>query len=96
MNVLLINPELSLSFWSLRKSCKLTGRKTLGPPLGLITVAALLPREWQLRLVDLNTRRLTEADWNWADIVMISAMFLQKNGLLALVREGKQKGKITV
>ncbi len=66
--------------------CKLHGAKAMAPPLGLITVAALLPTEWELRLVDLNTRKLTEQDWEWVDLVMFSAMLVQKEGLLALIR----------
>uniref|UniRef100_A0A7C3YZK0 DUF4070 domain-containing protein n=1 Tax=Desulfobacca acetoxidans TaxID=60893 RepID=A0A7C3YZK0_9BACT len=96
MRTLLICPEFPLSFWSFRKSSRLRGNKTVNPPLGLITVAALLPAEWELRLVDLNTGSLTEKDWQWADLVMISAMYIQKDGLLALVREAKLRGKTVV
>jgi radical SAM superfamily enzyme YgiQ (UPF0313 family) len=64
--------------------------------LGLLTVAALLPSEWELRLADLNTRSLTEQDWQWADLILISAMYIQRAGLLALVREAKRRGKTVV
>jgi radical SAM superfamily enzyme YgiQ (UPF0313 family) len=96
MRALLICPEFPLSFWSFRKSSRLRGSKTVNPPLGLITVAALLPSEWELRLVDLNVRSLTEADWQWAELILISAMYIQKDGLLALVREAKLRGKTVV
>lgn len=96
MRALLICPEFPLSFWSFQKSCRLMGVKAVNPPLGLITVAALLPPEWELRLADLNTRRLTEEDWQWADLIMISAMYFQREGLLALVREAKHRGKTVV
>ncbi|MDP3181521.1 MAG: B12-binding domain-containing radical SAM protein [Desulfobaccales bacterium] len=96
MRTLLLNPEMPASFWSFKQSCELAGRKTLLPPLGLITVAALLPREWEFRLVDLNTRQVNEADWAWAESVMISGMLVQKEGLLALTREAKQRGKTVV
>ena len=89
MRALLICPEFPLSFWSFRKSSRLRGSKTINPPLGLITVAALLPSEWELRLVDLNTRSLTGEDWQWADLILISAMYIQRDGLVALVREAK-------
>ncbi|MBI4642799.1 MAG: B12-binding domain-containing radical SAM protein [Deltaproteobacteria bacterium] len=72
------------------------GAKTSLPPLGLLTVAALLPLEWELRLVDLNTGNLTEKDWQWADVILLSAMCIQKEGFLALAREGKQRGKTVV
>ena len=96
MRALLVCPEFPLSFWSFRKSCQLRGNRAVNPPLGLLTVAALLPPEWELRLVDLNTRKLTEQDWQWADAVLISAMYIQKDGLLALAREAKQRGKTVV
>jgi radical SAM superfamily enzyme YgiQ (UPF0313 family) len=96
MRALLICPEFPLSFWSFRKSCRLLGAKTVNPPLGLLTVAALLPSEWELRLADLNTRSLTEEDWQWADLILISAMYIQREGLLALVREAKRRGKTVV
>ena len=70
MRALLVCPEFPLSFWSFQKSCQLRGNKTVNPPLGLVTVAALLPPEWELRLADLNTRSLTEEDWQWADLVL--------------------------
>jgi radical SAM superfamily enzyme YgiQ (UPF0313 family) len=95
-NVLLVAPIIPPSFWSFRETNRLMGARTLLPPLGLITVAALLPREWNLRLVDLNVRPLTEDDWNWADIVMISAMLVQRTGMLALIAEAKRRGKVVV
>ncbi len=96
MRVLLVCPEFPLSFWSFQKSIQLRGQKTVNPPLGLITVAALLPSEWEMRLVDLNTGSLTEEDWQWADLVLITAMYIQRKGLLALVREAKRRGKTVV
>ncbi len=96
MRVLLINPEFPPSFWSLKASCKFKGSKTLLPPLGLLTVAALLPQEWEFRLADLNTRPLTGADWDWADLVMISGMLIQREGVLDLVRQAGERGKTAV
>jgi radical SAM superfamily enzyme YgiQ (UPF0313 family) len=72
------------------------GRKALMPPLSLITVAALLPREWRLRLVDLNVEPLTDQLWSWADLVMLSGLILQRQNLLSLVREAKFRGKTVV
>jgi radical SAM superfamily enzyme YgiQ (UPF0313 family) len=96
MKVLLINPEFPRSFWSLGESCAFAGRKALFPPLGLLTVAALLPPEWEFRLVDLNIRALTPADWQWADLVMISGMLIQEQGVLSLIQEAKGRGKTVV
>jgi len=92
MRVLLINPRVSFSFWTLPDSSKMTGTKTLAPPLGLITVAALLPPEWELRLVDLNTTELKETDWQWAELVMLTGMLGQRESCLALIREAKERG----
>jgi len=96
MRALLVCPEFPLSFWSFRKAVRFRGNKTTNPPLGLLTVAALLPLTWELRLADLNTRKLTEDDWQWADLILISAMYIQREGLLALVREAKHRGKTVV
>jgi radical SAM superfamily enzyme YgiQ (UPF0313 family) len=91
MRVLLINPEFPPSFWSMQNWCDLAGCKTLLPPLGLITVAALLPGDWQLRLADLTTRQLRADDWDWAEMVMLSGMIVQRDGMLHLIREAKQR-----
>ena len=96
MRTLLINPKMPYSFWTLESTCQLKGVKTLAPPLGLLTVAALLPATWELRLADLNTRALSEADWQWADLVMISGMLIQRTGLLELVRQAKKRGKTVI
>ena len=58
-----------------------------------MTVAALLPQDWEFRLVDRNVGELTNADWAWAELVLISAMTTQREDFLALVREAKQRGK---
>jgi radical SAM superfamily enzyme YgiQ (UPF0313 family) len=96
MKSLLINPEFPRSFWTFEQSCQLLGRQTLMPPLGLITLAALLPDEWELRLADLNTRQLRAEDWDWAEIVMLSGMIVQRERLLQLIREAKARGKTVV
>jgi radical SAM superfamily enzyme YgiQ (UPF0313 family) len=96
LRVLLIYPELPLSFWSFKNAIRYYGKRSVHPPLGLITVAALLPRQWKLRLVDLNLQELTEDDWGWTDMVMISAMFAQSNGLSSLVAEARRRGKTVV
>jgi radical SAM superfamily enzyme YgiQ (UPF0313 family) len=96
LRVLLLNPKKPETFWDLKEVCKSVGRKTLAPPLGLITVAAMLPREWDCRLVDLNTGVVTEEDWRWAEMVMVSGMLIQKDSLLRLIREAKGRGKTVV
>src|SRR5919202_107591 len=93
MKVLLLYPLFPKSFWSFEKTLALLGRKAMLPPLGLITVAALLPGDWEFKLVDRNVRQVTEAEWAWADMVMLSAMIVQKEDLLAQIHEAKRRGK---
>lgn len=96
MRVLLIYPIFPPSFWSFEKTIELTGKKSMLPPLGLITVAALLPPEFECKLVDRNVRPVTEAEWEWADMVMLSAMIVQKGDMLEQIREAKRRGKPVV
>jgi radical SAM superfamily enzyme YgiQ (UPF0313 family) len=94
MRALLIYPIFPQTFWSYDKILELVDRKVLLPPLGLITVAAILPQQWEFKLVDRNIRPVTEAEWAWADIVIFSAMIVQKYDLLAQIREAKQRDKL--
>jgi radical SAM superfamily enzyme YgiQ (UPF0313 family) len=96
MRALLINPVFPTFFWTMPQLCRIQGCKSSTAPLGLITVAAMLPADWQLRLVDLNTGALTEADWEWAEVVLFSAMAVQKASLLELIPEAKARGKTVV
>jgi radical SAM superfamily enzyme YgiQ (UPF0313 family) len=93
MRVLLVYPLFPPSFWSFTEAIRLVGRKAMSPPLALVTVAALLPQNWEFRLVDRNVREISEEDWTWAEIVMLSAMIVQKEDLLQQVREAKRRGK---
>lgn len=92
MKALLIYPIFPKSFWSFEKTISLLGRKAFLPPLGLITVAAMLPTEWDLKLVDRNVQDITEAEWSWADIVILSGMIVQKKDLLFLIQEAQRRG----
>jgi len=87
MRILLVYPRFPKTYWSMHGVLELVGRKVLLPPLGLITVAALLPRAWELRLVDCNVRAISEDDWRWADLVMASAMIVQKQDLVRLINQ---------
>ncbi|MEW6492275.1 MAG: B12-binding domain-containing radical SAM protein [Cyanobacteriota bacterium] len=93
MRVLLIYPLFPKSFWSFEKTLALLGRKAMIPPLGLITVAAILPQEWEFKLVDRNIGQITEEEWAWADLVILSAMIVQKEDFLNQIREAKRRGK---
>ncbi|MFC2155114.1 B12-binding domain-containing radical SAM protein [Acidobacteriota bacterium] len=96
MKILLTYPTFPQTFYSFEKILKLVNRKALQPPLGLITAAALLPGEWELKLVDCNVRSIKEEEWQWAEVVMISAMIVQKSGFFALIKEAKERGKPVV
>ncbi len=96
MKSLLISPRFPYSFWSMDTVCTIRNRSALVPPLGLITVASYLPHDWEVRLVDLNVGELTESDWEWADVVLVSAMLIQREGMLDLIRECKSRGKQVV
>ncbi|WP_295388627.1 B12-binding domain-containing radical SAM protein [uncultured Thiodictyon sp.] len=93
MNVLLIYPLFPKSFWSFEKTLAMLDRKAMLPPLGLVTVAAILPQEWHYQLVDRNIRQVTQAQWAWADLVMLSAMIVQKEDFLDQIQEAKRHGK---
>jgi radical SAM superfamily enzyme YgiQ (UPF0313 family) len=86
MNVLLISPQTPDTFWSFKHVLRFVAKKSTFPPLGLLTVAALLPREWSLQVVDLNVTRLTDADLRAADVVMISAMLVHEASVREVAR----------
>jgi radical SAM superfamily enzyme YgiQ (UPF0313 family) len=93
MRILLVYPQFPQSFWSFERALALVNRKALLPPLGLVTVAAILPQDWDYRLVDCNIRPVTAAEWEWADLVLMSGMIVQKDDFAAQIRLAKQYGK---
>jgi radical SAM superfamily enzyme YgiQ (UPF0313 family) len=92
MNVLLIYPEFPDTFWSFKHALKFIKKKSVYPPLGLLTVAAMLPKAWDKRLVDLNVKRLAENDLAWADCVFISGMVVQRKSAHETVSRCKKAG----
>lgn len=78
MNILLVSPATPDTFWSYKHVMSFVSKKAAYPPLGLLTVAAMLPRDWHLRLVDLNISRLTDEAIDWADYVLLSAMIVHE------------------
>ncbi|MFO7786026.1 MAG: B12-binding domain-containing radical SAM protein [Thermodesulfobacteriota bacterium] len=79
MRVLLIYPEYPDTFWSFKHALKFIHKKAAHPPLGLLTIGAMLPEEWSKRLVDMNVTKLTDEDLAWADWAFISGMVVQKD-----------------
>src|SRR5919199_233005 len=96
MRALFVYPEFPDTFWSFRHALAFEGKGSAFPPLGLLTVSALLPIEWERRLVDMNVRRLKSADIEWADIVFLSAMIVQKDSLKQVIGLCKALGKRVV
>ncbi len=93
MKALLLYPKFPQSFWSYDRFMAIAGLKAVLPPLGIITVAALLPSDWEIRFCDRNVTAETEADWAWCDIVILSAMLVQKPDFQGLIQQAKRLGK---
>jgi len=97
MKALLLHPEFSsLGFWNYKAVCRLMGARYPASPLGLITMAALLPRDWEIRLIDLNTAPLHDSDIDWADLVFIGGMLPQQSKFLRLIDRAHSRGKKVV
>jgi radical SAM superfamily enzyme YgiQ (UPF0313 family) len=92
MKVLLIYPEYRETFWSFNYALKFISRKASFPPLGLLTVAAMLPKEWEKKLVDMTTKVLSDRDIQWADYVFISAMSIQRESVEKIITKCKKLG----
>lgn len=93
MKVLLVYPDYPDTFWSFKHALKFIFKKATNPPLGLMTVAALLPRDWQVKLIDMNVRRLRDRDIEWADMVFLSAMSIQNVSAREVIRRCRALGK---
>ena len=96
MKVLLVNPGYPQTFWSFNRVLKMLGKKALMPPLGLLTVAALLPQEWETRFRDLTFQAISPQDWDACDLLFVSGMIVQHHGIIQTIKEGKRRGKTVV
>jgi radical SAM superfamily enzyme YgiQ (UPF0313 family) len=92
MKILLVYPQYPTTFWSFKYALKFISKKASLPPLGLLTVAAMLPAEWEQRLADMNVKTLRDSDILWADYVLVSAMSIQRESALAVIRRCKTLG----
>jgi radical SAM superfamily enzyme YgiQ (UPF0313 family) len=90
MKVLLVYPKIPETFWSFKHALRFVSRKAAFPPLGLLTVAAMLPDEWDKRLVDMNATKLSDRDLKWADYVFISAMVAQQDSAREVINRCKE------
>ncbi|HEX8142601.1 MAG TPA: B12-binding domain-containing radical SAM protein [Pyrinomonadaceae bacterium] len=96
MKILLVNPEYPNTYWSFRHALTFEGKRSAFPPLGLLTVSSLLPQSWQKRLIDINTGPLKKSDIEWADMIFLTAMLVQKDSLRSVVKRCKEMGKRVV
>ena len=96
MRVLLIYPECPSTFWSFSTVLKYVRKKSLYPPLGLLTVASLLPKDWEKKVIDENVSKISNDDILWADMVFISAMIVQKKAAQRIINKCKSLGRKVV
>jgi radical SAM superfamily enzyme YgiQ (UPF0313 family) len=92
VRALLIYPEFPDTFWSFRYALKFIHRKASSPPLGLLTIAAMLPEAWEKKLVDMNVGSLDDDDLRWANLVFVSAMSVQKESVKGVIARCKAAG----
>jgi radical SAM superfamily enzyme YgiQ (UPF0313 family) len=92
MRTLLINPEYPDTFWSFKHALKFIRRRAALPPVGLLTIVAMLPKEWPKKVVDLNVTKLTKKDLAWADCAFIGGMVVQKESARKIIARCKEAG----
>ena len=96
MNALLIYPEWPDTYWSFKHVLPFHGKRAAYAPLGLLTVASLLPQHWRKKLIDMNVQALSEADLKWADVALLSGMLVHKRDLISLLERCRARGLRTV
>lgn len=96
MKVLLVYAEFPITYWGFQYATEMVGQKATLPPLGMLTLAAMLPDDWSLRLVDRNAHTLQDADIRWADVVMVGGMLIQSESMVDTLRRARKFGKRTV
>ena len=96
MKALLVYPWFPDTYWSFRHALWFYGKRSFFPPLGLLTISALLPDHWERRLVDMNVSSLLPDDVEWSDTVFVSAMHVQRDSLNQVIKLAKEHGKQVV
>ena len=96
MKALLVQPLAPKTYWGFQHSLPIVGKAASLPPLGLVTLAALLPRTWELRLVDLNVEPLRERDLRWADVLLLTGMLIHSASMLEVLARARRIGLRTV
>ncbi|MHC4735898.1 MAG: B12-binding domain-containing radical SAM protein [Planctomycetota bacterium] len=92
MKILLINPETPVTFWNFKYALKFISKKAALPPLGLLTVSAMLPRNWETKLIDMATTKLRDRDIQWADYAFITAMVIQRKSADQVIERCRRIG----
>jgi len=96
MEVLLVYPECNATFWSFKHAMRFASGKAACPPLGLLTVAGLLPEDWNIRLLDMNLKKLRDRDLESADLVMVGAMMIQRVSATEVLERCRKMGRKVV
>lgn len=91
VRALLLYPGFPDTFWSFKHAVRFISKRSVHPPLGLLTVAAMLPEHWEIKLVDQNVSRLKDTDLDWADLVLISAMLVQRKSVEDVLKRCHEK-----
>ena len=93
MKILLVYPQTPVTYWGFQYALKFISKKAAFPPLGLLTVAAMLPEHYQKKLIDMNIETLKDRDILWADFVFISAMVVQSKSVRDVIDRCKKCGQ---
>jgi len=93
MKTLLLYPSFPQTFWSFNRVTAMLGKKAVQPPLGMLALASLLPKEWDLSLINLQYQQVSSRDWDEAGLVLLSGMLVQHVQIVDLIREAKKRGK---
>src|SRR3981189_1583444 len=96
MRALLVNPRTPPTYWGFQHSLPIAGKKASLPPLGLLSLAALLPRSWELRVADGNVGPVRDDELRWADAVLVTGMRIQSDALREVLTRARKLGKRTV
>ena len=96
MKILFVYPKYPQTYWSFSGVLNYIDKKAIFPPLGLLTIASMVPEEWEKKLIDVNVQPLEDQDINWADMIFISAMIVQKEDAISIIARCKQAHKVVV
>jgi radical SAM superfamily enzyme YgiQ (UPF0313 family) len=96
MKVLCVSPVFPETYWGHERTLQFIGKRSILPPLGLLTVAAMLPQDWEVRLCDMNVRPLEDADLSWSDVIFLSGMLVQRPSMLEVATRARALGKTIV